>query len=43
MSLQRIFGMAFASLGLMAYAQAQDEIPAGVKEECAQLPAVTPL
>ena len=41
MSLQRIFGMAFASLGLMAYAQAQDEIPAGVKEECAQLPAVT--
>ena len=41
MSLQRIFGMAFASLGLMTYAQAQDEIPDGVKEECAQLQAFT--
>ena len=39
MSVNRILGVVL--MGLATYAQAQDNVPAGVKEECAQLPAVT--
>ena len=35
----RILGVVL--MGLATYAQAQDSVPAGVKEECAQLPAAT--
>ena len=41
MSVNRILGVVLMGLGLATYAQAQDDVPAGVKEECAQLPAVT--
>ena len=41
MSVNRILGVVLMGLGLVTYAQAQDNVPAGVKEECAQLPAAT--
>ena len=41
MSVHSILGVVLMGLGVATYAQAQDGVPAGVKEECAQLPSVT--